>query len=317
MVRSDYELRDCDKGDFMFRDGCVSNFLPAAILLILGAWVIPELLSGEVMKGRTVQSSSVTSSVRELVSQGDENDTAVSKLFMIGDEGIPSLIELLRSPDKDIKRNAAKALAYIGNHQGLAALRSAIGSEADVETKSAFYYFLAGGLVRAKSKADVDLLASFVREASASKDSADVVENAPAVTSALALAMRGTTDALPTLRMFVKLGLVGSEEVSEAVVWIESNATAKAQARASESNKVMKLDDRAQVEETILHNTFFAESKRDQVSFPLVQFNSSETKVLVSLELSPGAREHRSYDLVLSKEDGKWSVTGIWFSGIA
>jgi hypothetical protein len=289
---------------------------PMALLILFG-WALPQLLSSGVKKQRTTQSGSVPRAVKEFLAQSDEDETAVSKLFLIGDEAVPSLVKSLRSPDKDIKRHAARGLAYIGNEQGVAALRSAIVSETDVETKSAFYYFLAGGLVQTKSRRDVDLLTRFVSKAIAAKEDADDIENAPAITSALALAMRGRTEALPTLRMAAKLDLVGSEEVSKAVDWLESDAAAEAQTRTAESGKPLKLDDKAQVEETILRNTFFAEAKGDEVSLSLVQFNSTKTKVLVSLEIGSGPRDHRSYDLVLTKEDSKWRVNGIWLSGIA
>jgi HEAT repeat protein len=58
------------------------------------------------------------------------------QLFLLGDEAVSPLIKFLSDSDQGKRVAAAKGLAYIGNPQGMQALRNAINVEKDEEAKS-------------------------------------------------------------------------------------------------------------------------------------------------------------------------------------
>ncbi len=101
-------------------------------------------------KQKNLPRHSVQERVRRNVGEAFEDEDAIRELFTLGDEAAPSLIKFLSDPGKEKRGGAARGLAYIGNQQGIRALRNAIKAETDEETKSAMTCFLAGGLVEAK-----------------------------------------------------------------------------------------------------------------------------------------------------------------------
>ena len=106
-------------------------------------------LSGSALVRLTLQTAhgerSVT--VDELLRTPDE-DAAVTELFRRGSEAVPELVRALQRPE--IRTRAGKALAYIGDPEGLAALLSTIRAERSGDVKVELSVYLAGALVQTK-----------------------------------------------------------------------------------------------------------------------------------------------------------------------
>jgi len=122
-------------------------------------------------------------------------------LFLLGHEAVSPLIKFLSDSDQGKRVAAAKGLAYIGNSQGMQALRNAVNAEKDEEAKSGISCFLAGGLVDTESETDLNFLKSAVKSAHRADDED---WDFPGFCAALALGMRGGTDSLSLLRMAAK-----------------------------------------------------------------------------------------------------------------
>ncbi len=253
---------------------------------------------------------------RNLAKDLEDDENGTRQLFLVGDEAVPLLIKFLSDPDEEKRVSAARGLAYIGNQQGMQALRYAVTSEQDKEAKSEMSYFLAGGLVEATSESDLNFLRSSVVTARFVDDDDD--ESAlPALSAALALGMMGRSDSLAVLRKVAREHIVGSEEIAKAIRWIENKSIPRrSTARASLSEEEL-------IKNVILDDTFFAEQKREETSVTDMTFNRERNRVLVSLEIHrslrrPGSRRWfaHGYDLVLAKESGEWRVVGIWFAWI-
>ncbi len=238
-------------------------------------------------------SVSLERTVRQNLARSEEDRDAIRELFIIGNEAIPSLVKFLHSSNGEVRVKAARGLAYIGNEHGMKALRAAVASEQDNETKSNLAYFLTGGLVQAVSPSDQE----YLRAA------------APAVNAALALAITGEDDVLPALRQFEQLGLTDSDEIAKAIRWIENKPGTEPtviEAAANEKEIVQKI---------VLTQTFFAEKSGDETGVDALTFDPAGTRVLVSIGIS-GDGYSRGYDLVLAKSSETWKITGVWFTWI-
>jgi len=133
---------------------------------------------------------SIQERVRQDLGEDLDEEDAIRELFILGDRAVPSLIKFLSDRDKGRKVSAARGLAYVGNQQGMQALRNAVKAEMDEETKSAMSCFLAGGLVETRSKSDLDFLRSTIERAHFVEDDE---KDFQAFCAALALGMRGET----------------------------------------------------------------------------------------------------------------------------
>lgn len=262
---------------------------------------------GEIEKQESLAGSSIQESVRQNLSEGVDDEDAIRNLFALSDEAVPSLIKFLSDPDKERRAGAARGLAYIGNQRGMQALRVAVNGEKDNETKSAMSYFLAGGLVEAASKSDLDFLRSSAEKARLANDDKSAF---PAVSAALALAMMGRTDSLAILRRVAKADVISSEEIAKAVRWLESKS------KALPPSLGPAASDEELIKKVVLQGTFFAEKGQDETTATQLTFNRQRNKVLVSVEVHQSPRSARGYDLVLAKENGVWRVVGIWFAWI-
>jgi hypothetical protein len=262
----------------------------------------------EIKQQKIPSGNSIQESVRRNLSEDVEEEDGARNLFLLGDEAVPSLINFLYDSNKAIRVSAARGLAYIGNQEGMQALRIAVKAERDKETKSAISCFLAGGLVGTKSESDLHFLRSSVERADfAGNDEKDF----PAFCAALALGMIGRSDSLPILRKAVGADSPDSEEIGKAILWME-NKSVSGQVTTGPPSSNEEL-----IKRFVLDDTFFAARERDKTSVENVAFNHARIKVLVSLEIYLNPKSARGYDLVLAKEDGVWRVTGIWFAWIA
>lgn len=244
---------------------------------------------------------------RNLTDALDEED-GIRELFLLGDEAVPSLVNFLSDPNKERRAGAARGLAYIGNQQGMQALRIAYKTEKDKETKGAISCFLAGALVDSKSESDVLFLKESVERARFTDDDD---EDFPAFCAAIALGMMGRSDSLAILRKAAGADLLDSEEIGKAILWMESKSASGQAATGPASN------DEEAIKVFVLNGTFFAEKERDKTSVEQVTFNRSRNKALVSLEIYLNPKSARGYDLVLAKERGVWRIAGIWFAWVA
>jgi hypothetical protein len=294
----------------------VATRKPLIPLLLVSAMFLAAC-ERETRKQESSPRGSMQDSVqRNLAKDLEDDENGTRQLFLVGDEAVPLLIKFLSDPDEEKRVSAARGLAYIGNQQGMQALRYAVKSEQDKEAKSEMSYFLAGGLVEATSESDLNFLRSSVETARFVDDDDD--ESAlPALSAALALGMMGRSDSLALLRKVAREHIVGSEEIAKAIRWIENKSIPRrSTARASLSEEEL-------VKSVILDDTFFAEQKREETSVTRMTFNRERNRVLVSLEIHrslrrPGSRRWfaHGYDLVLAKESGEWRVAGIWFAWI-
>ncbi len=260
-------------------------------------------------KQKNLRRHSIQERVRRNVGDALEEEDAIKELFTFGDEAVPSLIKFLSGPSKEKRAGAARALAYIENQYGMQALRNAITSEKDEETKTEMSCFLAGGLVQTKSENYLDFLRNSVEKARF----ADVDEEEfPAFCAILALGMRGGSDSLAVLRKIPKEYVIASDEIGKAIRWMESKSTAGPVATGP------SVSEEELIKRTVLEGTFFAEGERSETSVTQITFNPRRNKAFVSVDLDRSSKSApRGYDLVLAKESGAWRVVGIWFAWVA
>ncbi len=268
-----------------------------------------QAYQGGIEKQENLPGDSIQEKVRRNLAEGLDDEDGITQLFALGDEAVPSLIKFLSDTSKDRRAGAARGLAYIGNQQGMQALRNAVKAERDKETKSAMTCFLAGGLVETKSGSDLEFLRSSAERA---RFAAEDDERAfTAVCAALALGMMGGSDSLAVLRKVARADLIGSEEIGKAIRWMENKSNPR-QATTGPS-----LSEEELIKKTVLDGTFFAQEERNRTSVEELTFNPQRNKALVSLEIYRSPKSARGYDLVLAKENGTWRVAGIWFAWIA
>lgn len=284
----------------------INKFL---ISLLLGSATLLGAFEPEPRKQESPPPGSPQVTVpQDLTKDLEDDEDGARHLFLIGDEAVPTLIRFLSDPDNEKRIGAARGLAYIGNREGMQALQNALKSEKNKEVKSAMSSYYAGGLVGTLSESDLHFLKSAVETARFTDD--DDESAFPAISAALALGMMRRKDSLGLLRKVAKQDVIGSEEVSEAIQWI--NKPRPRQTRIGTSTSEDDL-----VKNAILKDTFFVEGKRDETSVSELTFNRERNKALVSLDIYQSPRTRYGYDLVLVKNHGRWKVVGIWFAWIA
>jgi hypothetical protein len=262
----------------------------------------------EIEKHEKLPGNSIHEKVRRSLDEDLEEEDGIRELFALGDAAVPSLIKFLSDTSKDRRAGAARGLAYIGNQEGMRALRNAVKAESDEETKSAMGCFLAGGLVETKSESDLHFLRSSVEKAHFADDDE---KDFPAFCAAIALGMMGRSDSLPILRRAAGADLLDSQEIGKAILWMENKSTS-GQATTGPSLSAEEL-----IKKTVLEGTFFAQEERSEISVERLIFNRHRSKALVSLEIYQNPKSAQGYDLVLAEESGAWRVVGIWFAWVA
>jgi hypothetical protein len=135
-----------------------ANFSKTGLLAFAGflAAVTPmfsQTYQSEIEKHEKLPGNSIHEKVRRSLDEDLEEEDGIRELFALGDAAVPSLIKFLSDTSKDRRAGAARGLAYIGNQEGMRALRNAVKAERDEETKSAMGCFLAGGLLRPNQRA--------------------------------------------------------------------------------------------------------------------------------------------------------------------
>jgi HEAT repeats len=283
---------------------------PFLVALLAGAVArFCQTSKSEIEKGANPRSNSVEEKVRRSLSDNAlEDEDAIRSLFRLGDEAVPPLIRFLSDPDKGTRAGAARGLAYIGSQQGMGALRIAVKTERNQETKSTISCFLAGGLVETQSHGDLNFLRRLVESAQIADDNE---KSFVGTCAALALGVKGRSDSLPILRKFVGTDLSDSEEIGKAILWIERKSV------SGQANATRRANDEESIKTFVLDNTFFSEKEHDTTSVENLTFNRTRNKVLVSVEVYVNPRSARGYDLVLARVNGIWRVTGIWFAWVA
>jgi len=277
------------------------------ILLFLGSAILLGVFEAETGGQKEPAHSSMPNSVqRNLTKDLEDDENGARQLFLLGEESVSRLIKFLSDSDQGKRIAAARGLAYIGTPQGMQAIRNAIKTEKDKETKSAISCFLAGGLVETKSENDLNFLRNSVGSIRhADDDDWDV----PGFCAALALGMRGGNDSLLLLRKAAKADDPG--EIGKVIRWREEKKSIPKRVTPEAS-----LRDEALIKKIVLDDTFFAEEERDSTSVEQLTLNRARNKALVSLEIDR-TKCVRGYDLVLAKESGVWRVVGIWFAWTA
>lgn len=277
------------------------------ILVFLGSTILLGVFEAETREEKAPAQHSMPNSVqRHLAKDLEDDEDGARQLFLLGDESVSPLIKFLSDPDEGKRVAAARGLAYIGAPQGIQALRNAIKTDKDEETKSAMSCFLAGALVETKSETDLNFLRNSVASA---RHAGDDGWDFPGFCAALALGMRGGNDSLLLLRKTAKAD--DPEEIEKAIRWMEEKKSIPKRATSKASVRDEEL-----IKEIVLDGTFFAEEERDNTSVEQLTFNRARNKALVTLEIDR-PKYARGYDLVLAKESGVWRVVGIWFAWTA
>lgn len=233
------------------------RLLALSSLFVVAAPVVSEIKQTGMKKQESASQRSMQDRVRQNLSKDLDDEDAIAELFAFGDDAVPSLINFLSDPDREKRMGAARGLAYIGNHQGLQALRSTARSERDKEAKDMVSYFLAGALVDSKSEQDMSFLRNSVEGALSAKDT-DETPSA-AISASLALAMMGRKDSLPLLRKVAKMDTLPADEIQKAVLWIEKKSVGTPTLGATQPGSDDDL-----VKKVVLDQTFFAEAERDK-----------------------------------------------------
>lgn len=278
-------------------------------ILLASAASSSQAAKNQIEKEATPQRDSIERKVRLLLSDDAlEDEDAIRALFGLGDEAVPPLIRFLSDPDEGTRAGAARGLAYIGNEKGMEALRMAVKTERNEETKSAISCFLAGGLVETASETDLRFLRRSVESARPGDDDEKSFEG---FCAALALGMKARSESLPILRKFAGADAFDSPEIGKSMLWIERKPASR------RATTIRGANDQDLIKTFVLDNTFFAENERDHTSVEKLTFNRARDKVLVSLEIYFNPKSARGYDLVLTRVNGVWRVMGIWFAWVA
>jgi hypothetical protein len=248
--------------------------------------------------------SDIQEKVRNYLAHPND-DGPLKTLFTAGDAAVRPLIDLLSDPSIETRGMSARALAYLGNPEGLEALRDAVQAERDQETKIAMSCFLAGALVDPNSPRDIQFLKTLLGNVRFDDPDADEI---PAYCAALALGMIGGRDSLALLRKAAGPNPVDTDELGKAIHWIESSAASKP---AGDDGM---LSDEDLIRKTVVEGTFFAQAERTDTSVSEPIFNASRERALVSVEVYKGPKSARGYDLALAKKRGEWRVVGIWIA---
>ncbi len=285
-----------------------TGLLAFTVLLAFTTPMFSQTQQGGTQKQENVRRDSVQAKVRRDLGEDLDEEDAVRELFTLGDQAVPSLLKFLSEADKGRKVGAARSLAYIGNQQGMQALRNAVKAETDEETKSGMSCFLAGALVGTKSQSDLDFLRSSVERAHFVDDD---VKDFQAFCAALALGTRGGDDSLAVLRKIPKDYLIDSAEIRKAIQWMETKSAPR------QMHTELSLSDEELIKKAVLNDTFFAQDERSETSVEELTFNKQRNRALVSVEIYLGPKSARGYDLALAKESGVWQVVGIWFAWVA
>ena len=286
----------------------VSTVITTKLLIVplLGSTMLLGVLEGQTQEQKRPSRRSLQDSVEQNLAKDIEYEDGTRQLFLLGDDAVSPLIKFLSDPDKEKRASAAKALAYIGNRQGMRALRNAVKSERDREAKAMMSLYLAGGLVGTTSESDLSFLRSSVETARFADDGDESA--LPGLSAALTLGMMGRNDSLALLRPLANDDNI--QEIRKAVRWIESKSAPHTKDPTSRSEEEL-------VKTVVLDRTFFAEEEREDTSVTELTFNPKRNKALVSLEIYQAPKSARGYDLVLAKKSGEWRVVGIWFAWIA
>jgi len=282
------------------------GLLAFAGILAVTAPMFAQTQQSGIEKLKNLRRHSIQDRVRRNVRNALEDEDAIKELFTLGERAVPSLIKFLSDSDKERRAGAARGLAYIENQQGIQALRNAVTSEKDEETKAEMSCFLAGGLVQTKSKDDLDFLRSSVERAHFVDDD---VKDFQAFCAALALGMKGGGDSLAILRKIPKDYQI--DEIRKAIQWMETKSAPR------QMHTELSLSDEELIKKAVLDDTFFAQDERSKTSVEELTFNKQRNKALVSVEIYLGPKSARGYDLILVKQNGVWRVVGIWFAWFA
>lgn len=88
-----------------------------------------QTYQGEIKKQESPPSDSIQQKVRQNLREDVDEEDGIRALFALGDVAVPSLTKFLSDPDRGRRAGAARGLAFIGNQQGMRALRNAVKAE--------------------------------------------------------------------------------------------------------------------------------------------------------------------------------------------
>src|SRR5882724_5170 len=98
-------------------------------LLVVTAPIFSQTQQSGIEKEKNLPRDSVQAKVRRDLGEDLDEEDAIRELFTLGDKAAPSLVKFLFQADKGRRAGAARGLAYIGNEQGMQALRNAVKAE--------------------------------------------------------------------------------------------------------------------------------------------------------------------------------------------
>jgi len=228
-------------------------------------------------------------------------------LFRRGTDVVPDLARALRTPQ--IRTRTGKALAYIGDPDGLTALLAAIRAERARDVKVELSAYLAGSLVETK---DPRYLA-FLKQCMRTYRETDA--EGPAASAALALGSAATMEARSILRIARPLDeeVLPEHEIAKAQRWTASGrvGTRTPGQPGSEDDAVKAL---------VRSNAFYAEGEETTLAVNAVIWTARRDKALVEVRVGSDPAAAREYHVVVARVSARPAdlrIVGIWLNMVA
>jgi hypothetical protein len=279
--------------------------------LAIGPAVDPGILWAGARSRNAVQSPTGAlgkATVQGLLNLSDE-DPATGELFRRGSGVVAELAAALGR--RELRARAGKALAYVGDADGLKSLFDAIQRETDDELRAELSAYFVGALVQTNSREYRSFLAQSIRQYR--KDGAEMI----AAAAALTLGTMRTRDALNMLRAAKHLDEqdLPDHEIAKAQRWISSGRSIKGYKARSVGTS---SDER--VTQLVLANAFYTEREEARTSAAAVVWNAEGNKALVEVLIYDGPKAAREYHVIVERVpegSNAFRISGIWLNLVA
>lgn len=228
---------------------------------------------------------------RKLLSQMSsviDNEDKLAKLFAVGDKRIADLIRALDDSDSEISLRAQIVIRYLGNEQGMNALRDSYKKSGKIRLAGPIplplnewdYNFLDGYALRRPPNEWSDLAVSYI----------------------FALALDGSPRAKAVLDQMIKLAhnLDESTYTKDTINQVQGNQPGKL------------LTGTANLADLVLANAFFVNPQsRKYTTARLLGFNAAKDKALIEVYINRGPLAEEWFHVVIRKVDQGWKFFSV------